>query len=531
MLYRIICLVVVVFLGCIEKTAQTDPDRRNTVENSVAGSPVPIAEADGAPPVHDAQIQGGMMVAPTTGGVTAMEADFAGGTISSAGTANPDASAGQTADRLPPDEDTQSGGTPALPAPRPRRSLTPELNCDTLDNDQDGFIDEGVSNLCGGCGEIPPTGCRLWGIELTHLFPGDLPPGIIASPILASLGQSVFDVPNGRCQLQRVVLTVDADEHLGELTISSAEVSLQSRPEYDERLNRPVYRTPEDWGLAPFFEPGEIVRVQASGQPPFEAFDTELVAPAHMEGVSENDLRVFAENTQRFGPGGRAQLRWISAGADGRPLSLFYGGSRLVFRQTVSYQAIEFFTLAANLVDDGLFSLPFELLGQGAPSTAYRISVRRGIASSLVFGPHRVSMNLGEIVSARDTETDGTAMADFPPFQITSPDPNRPAVIPGRAMRVAWSDMPPGTGPLEVRLNVRDPASNQQHLLICIVEDHRLGFMDIPAEHTEVLSDNAASINKLSLYWRIMAQGVAEPDVGDYTHAMSVLLDLDVQSQ
>ena len=207
-------------------------------------------------------------------------------------------------------------------------------------------------------------------------------------------------------------LSVDENEHLGDLTIQSGVTSFTVSPEYDTRMQRPVYRTPENWVSEPLFEPGATVEVSTSGQPPFEAFEQTLIAPANLDEVTEVDLRTFAEQTQTFEPGQSARLTWASAGSDGRPLSLFYGGSRLVFRQTVSYQAIEFFTLSLSLVDDGELSVPYALFGQRAPSTAYRIFLRRDRGTARLFGPHRVALSLGEVLTVRETASENPACAD-----------------------------------------------------------------------------------------------------------------------
>ena len=48
------------------------------------------------------------------------------------------------------------GGQPEDPvALIPKRQPTPEDACDGLDDDSDDVVDEGVSNVCGGCGGIP----------------------------------------------------------------------------------------------------------------------------------------------------------------------------------------------------------------------------------------------------------------------------------------------------------------------------------------------------------------------------------------
>ena len=45
---------------------------------------------------------------------------------------------------------------------------TPEAECDGQDNDNDGSIDEGATNVCGGCGGLPPEGCQLWSINFSQ---------------------------------------------------------------------------------------------------------------------------------------------------------------------------------------------------------------------------------------------------------------------------------------------------------------------------------------------------------------------------
>ena len=42
---------------------------------------------------------------------------------------------------------------------------SPEVECNALDDDDDGLVDEGVANLCGGCGPIRETGCQFWRVN------------------------------------------------------------------------------------------------------------------------------------------------------------------------------------------------------------------------------------------------------------------------------------------------------------------------------------------------------------------------------
>ena len=64
--------------------------------------------------------------------------------------------------------------------------------------------------------------------------------------------------------------------------------------------------------------------------------------------------------------------------------------------------------------------------------------------------------------------------------------------------------------------------------MVCTATDAQLGMLTIPGDRTAILSNAADSVNQLSLYWRIMDQGVPEPDVGYFTRAMSVILKLKV---
>jgi hypothetical protein len=324
-------------------------------------------------------------------------------------------------------------------------------------------------------------------------------------------------------------LDLDPDAHLGALTIRNGDMTIESEPVFDERLNVPKYEMPSDWEPRAVFKPGDQVSISATGGGAIGPFETTLTAPETIDGVTEADLETFVEATRNLSRGDSAELTWASKDERGRPLSLFYGGSRLAFRKTVSYQAIEYFTLAVSLADDGRFQIPFDVVGQGIPPTAYRIYLRRANPRSLVFGSNRLALSLGELLTIRGPADGAQAPAERPPFQIIQPDPNVPKVVPGEPLEVRWSPLPQGTGPLEVRLNVRDPQSNEQHLRVCSVTDSEQGMMVIPGERTAILSAAAASTNQLSLYWRLMDQGMSEPDVGYFTHAISLLLDLQVE--
>ena len=146
----------------------------------------------------------------------------------------------------------------------------------------------------------------------------------------------------------------------------------------------------------------------------------------------------------------------------------------------------------------------------------------------MVQGSNRVAITLGHAIVKSGPADGAEPMADEPPFQITSPDPNAPNVVPGDPIEVNWSQLPEGTGPLEVRLNIRNPQINEQQVMVCTATDAQLGMLTIPGDRTAILSSAADSVNQLSLYWRIMDQGVPEPDVGYFTRAMSVILKLKV---
>ena len=191
------------------------------------------------------------------------------------------------------------------------------------------------------------------------------------------LGFSAFEVVNGTCELRRLVLEMTPDDHLGELTVSNGSKRFTASPEFNNRIGMPLYETPDDWDSQALFAPGDNLEIAATGGGAIGAFETMLTAPALLDGVDEVALDDFVAQARGLEAGSNATLKWTAQNEAGRPLNLFLGGSRLAFRKTVSYQAIEYFTLSMGLADDGDVEIPFGLLGQALPSTAYRIVLSR----------------------------------------------------------------------------------------------------------------------------------------------------------
>ena len=67
-----------------------------------------------------------------------------------------------TVDMMPNDDGSIDAEVPVDSGVRPDAAgpmtqTTPETECDgSEDNDDDGSIDEGATNVCGGCGGLPP---------------------------------------------------------------------------------------------------------------------------------------------------------------------------------------------------------------------------------------------------------------------------------------------------------------------------------------------------------------------------------------
>ena len=75
-----------------------------------------------------------------------------------------------------PQDASRDGQVPDGPPPPPEE-------CNGEDEDGDGEIDEGVSNICGGCGGIPPEGCQAWVLQAVQNEAGRLNPNAVASLI------------------------------------------------------------------------------------------------------------------------------------------------------------------------------------------------------------------------------------------------------------------------------------------------------------------------------------------------------------
>ena len=180
MRYLLLCCLAGL-LACDRSPVQQDTDITND-----AGEPVDARPAD--------QGEGSLDMGPQDQGLDARLTD-AEIDATRPGDGSPDAS----------DQDLLPDGMPDVMQFPPPVEPSPEVECNALDDDDDGLVDEGVANLCGGCGPIPETGCQFWRVNLIQDAQIRLNPNRVVGLSGTILGTEVAEIDNGVCEIVRLV--------------------------------------------------------------------------------------------------------------------------------------------------------------------------------------------------------------------------------------------------------------------------------------------------------------------------------------
>lgn len=392
--------------------------------------------------------------------------------------------------------------------------------CNGLDDDNDGQIDEEVANVCGGCAGIPAEGCQAWQINLIQNGEGRLNPDRVVGLQGAALGFSERGIENAACTVFRQPAT-HPDAHLGQVNIDTPRVMLNLGPVYEEQRGGHRYLQTPELGATTVHQAGDRVDVRAGGGLAVGMFTLEGTAPEGLPAVEGLDL--VADLARARVEDQPASLRWAPAPAETRgDLRFFVGGSVPIFTNVV-YRGIRHYQLDALLADDGRLDLPAGFFGGGVAESAIWARLDRSRTVRLPIGPHSVEMVIGQ---RQQIQEGGRLEADgMPPFQITDPSPNVREVTPGAPLRVAWSALPEGEGPLTVVLTTSDGIEAQQ--VACVVTDPAVGAIELPGDFTEFWPAGEDHLRQLTLRWDLSVVPFEAPDRGDLRQSMSVILRLE----
>lgn len=413
-----------------------------------------------------------------------------------------------------PDMDPDDGVQPPDLGP-----VEPE-ECNGLDDDRDGQIDEDVSNVCGGCAGIPPEGCQAWQINLVQDPAGRLNPDRVVGLQGAALGFSERMIDNATCTIFRQPAT-HPDAHLGQVNIDTPQTMLNLGPVYEEQRGGHRYLQNPETGPLTVHQPGDLIEVRAGGGLAVGMFTLDATAPESLPAV--DGLQRVADLARARIDDQPASLRWDPAPADTRgDMRFFVGGSVPIFTNVV-YRGIRHYQLDALLVDDGQVDLPAGFFGGGVAESAIWARLDRSRTVRLPIGPHSVEMVIGQ---RQQVQEGGRLEADGePPFQITAPSPNVRIIEPGEPTRIAWSALPEGEGPLTVVLTTSDGVEAQQ--VACVVDDPGLGAIELPGDFTEFWPAGDNHLRQLSLRWDLQTTPFEAPDRGQLQQSMSVILRLE----
>ena len=428
------------------------------------------------------------------------------GVVDDAGEIDPDGAPDAGADAVAPD---------GPPPP-------PEV-CNGEDEDGDGEIDEGVSNLCGGCGGIPPDGCQAWIVTAIQNDEDRLNPDQVVGFAGGALGFSERDIEGATCTFFRSPAQ-HPDAHLGLVNVESPRAELNLTPVFRADRGTHGYQNSPELGLLQLHGEGDVVEVRAGGGLAVGPFQMEATAPAPLSADWTEDQ---LETVLDLARGDRAEgirLEWTPNDSTDDQLRFFVGGSIPVFNLARRrYEVREHYELTALLNDDGDFELPPDLVGGGVPDSSIRAFVERRVVKRLPQGPHAIEMRLGQRLTVT---RNGLLENDVPPeFRIVEPSAAERTIVAGEPMPVAWEwpghETPPGPGPLRINLLLRDTETLQTTQVECVVEDPTSGRIVLPADFTEDWPDLEADTRLLSLSWGLHRLELPPPDRGVLTRSVS----------
>jgi hypothetical protein len=451
------------------------------------------------------------------------------GALEDAGAGGPDTGPGE------PDA-TMSGDAGDAPVdaapPSPDAEPPPPEVCDGDDDDGDGRIDEGVSNTCGGCGGLPPEGCQSWRINLTRDDNGEVDTRGVVSLQTGAIGFSERVVDNGVCEFVRLPAQ-HPDAHLGVVDVESDIAMARLLPTYDPDFGAHRYAADDGPRRRTLFRPGDTVEVRAGGGRSVGRFELSATAPPAIGGLAAEELMPVVL-LARGETEGDVELAWDPEPGTGEPesgdttLRFFVGGSLPIFTRG-PYRAITSYSLDARLEDDGSFTLPGALFGQGVAESAIQVRLTRSVEQRELLGSHSVDLAVTEQVRV---VLGGALDRDEPaPYAIEAPHPDDRTVVPGQPLPVRWSVWEAAEGPLTVTLTLTDLAALEVRQVRCRVDDPALGELIIPADVTEGWPSGEGDERLLSLGWEASRSDLPAPDRGQLRRLVTLLLRLEPSAQ
>lgn len=442
---------------------------------------------------------------------------------SSPGDAGVDATADAALDASRPSSDAAAVDARAVADAAPEVDAgngTPEV-CNGEDEDADDVVDEGVSNVCGGCGGLPEEGCQAWRVEILQTGEARAQPGRIVGLQGNTLGFSEVEIEGGVCVAQTAP-PPHPDAHLGVVNVDSPGVALTLVPRVDAQRGGFAYDPNPEVGGLQVFRPGDALDVRWGGGRLVGLGAASIEGPAALEGVDSVALDEAVARAQGVGEA-PVSLTWAAPAASSTRLRLFIGGSAPIFNRNV-YRGIRHYTLDASLTDDGEVTLPTALFAGGVVESSVWVYLRRAAQRRLVLGPHSIDVSAAWRVEARGR---GVLERDeSPPFDIIAPSPDVRAVRFGEAVEVRWTPVPVGTGPLDVQLVAFDAATGTTHVVACRALAPESGILRLPGALTADWPSGAGVEAQLAVQLELARIALATPDQGAMVHGATLLMQL-----
>lgn len=453
-----------------------------------------------------------------------------------------DAAIGSDAELEPdaaPEPDAEPEPDAALPDAEPEPDAEPDFGpppppeeCNGLDEDLDGEIDEGLTNVCGGCEELPDDGtCQAWRLSVSQGVDGSANLQRMIGFQGAFNQADIQEIDNASCQIVRSVVP-DPEAHLGDITVTTDRIEFTQTPVFSNAQGTIIYRSDEDPPLnqARVFSPGDEIEISGSGSELSGEFVDQLVGPDVITGVEPDALADIIQ-LARGNIEESVELSWTPArtlGPDGPDISgqvqLFVGGSLPIFNRNV-YRAIRSFTLNGVLRDDGAIDLDADLFAPALPLSAVRVRLSRTDSKRVLLGPDALEMR-AEYIVERVQSGDVSGGLESP-FDILTPDPDVREITPGDPMLVEWSPLPEGEGPLTVSLVLLDPIRSSSTQISCEVTDPTTGVLVLPGEFTADWPVGEGARRLLDVRWTLQENTLRRPDQGTMVQNLSLILDLE----
>jgi hypothetical protein len=408
----------------------------------------------------------------------------------------------------------------------PPLEASPEI-CDGIDNDLDYWIDEEVSNPCGGCTPMEEQGCMSWQWQMIQGESTTLNTNRILSAAAYVSEYQDFNLDNAEC-----ILYVSPTQSVGSLGLARLESPLASLQLQVDPMQRGRYQVvpslEEDIIL---HRPTDQVTLYWNGWQSTQnqwsdvtAGELTLTSPPFMEESVRSSLQDLIQTLgDQTDHGNDLSLPIYWQPAETGQVHLYIGASRLRVRQG-DYQVIDHYQVQGHLADDGIFNFPLipEMIH---PQYSIWVYLERREHAFVDLGQHHLVGRIGHRVEVRQSAIAGDSSALA--MRLISPDPQMVEIDPTQGIRVAWESTAVLDHPATVSLVRYDLTRVEQ--LICRMQDTQSRSVVIPSEWLTFWPQGPGSFKQITVRIDDKIQNFTLPDRGYIRSSTSLILPLNTQ--